>query len=316
MPSTKRPLRGSKSFWPRKRAKNIYPRVKTWPAVATAAPLGFGAYKAGMTHIMITDTNTNSKTKGQMISKPVTILDCPPLFVFGIRGHSLSDSVDVFVDKFNKNLSRKITLPKSPKTVLTKLDGKKFEKVTLICHTQPAFKKTPEVFEVALGGKPEEQLNYAKSVLGKEIKVSDVFKVGDYLDAIAVTRGKGFQGVIKRFGVRLQRRKNEQAHRKVGTHGQNEPGKIRIGVPQAGQLGFQTRTEFNKRILKISSGTDINPKSGFVNYGLVKGDYMLVQGSMPGVRKRLIKLRLPLRSFATKYPVDIKYISLESKQGD
>jgi len=265
----------------------------------------------------MTDTNTNSKTKGQLISKPVTILECPPLFVYGVRGYTPAGPVDILFDKPNKNLAIKIKLPKVPKKVdLEKLEGQKINRVNLICHTQPTFKKTPEVFEIALGGKPEEQLNFAKNVFGKEIKLSEVFKVGDYIDVCGVSIGKGFQGVVKRFGVRLQRRKNEQAHRKIGCHGQNNPGKIRISVPQAGQLGFQTRTEFNKRILKISTGSDINPKGGMIKYGLVKGDYMLLEGSVPGPTKRLVRFRTPMRSYATKYPVDIKYISLESKQGD
>ena len=317
MPQTKRPLRGSRAYWPKKRAKRIYPRIKNWPSVQTTIPLGFSGYKAGMTHIMITDTNTNSKTKGQIISKPVTILECPPLFVYGVRGYTPAGPVDVLFDKPNKNLSRKIKLPKTPKkSNLVKLEGNKFSRVNLICHTQPIFKKKPEVFEMAIGGTPEEQLNFAKNVFGKEIKISEVFKVGDYIDVSAVTIGKGFQGVVKRFGCRLQRRKNEQAHRKIGCHGTNNPGKIRIYVPQAGQLGFQTRTEYNKRILKIASGDDINPKGGLVNYGLIKGDYMLLEGSVPGPTKRLVRFRTPMRSYATKYPVDIKYISLESKQSD
>ncbi|MDD5416350.1 MAG: 50S ribosomal protein L3 [Candidatus Aenigmarchaeota archaeon] len=316
MPHIRRPLRGSRAFWPKKRAKRIYPKIQRWPVVQAAIPLGFSGYKAGMTHVMLVDTNTNSKTKGQLISRPVTVLECPPLFVYGIRGYSASNSTDVFFDKPSKNLSRKIKLPKTPKMSLEKIDGKKFDRINLVCNTQPVFKKTPEVFEVALGGTPEEQLNFAKNNLGKEIKLSDVFKEGDFVDAIAVTRGKGFQGTVKRFGTRIQGRKNEQAHRKIGNHGQDNPGKIRNSVPQAGQLGFQTRTEFNKKILKISSGSDINPKSGFVNYGLINGDYVLIEGSVPGPRKRLIRLRTALRPFKTKYPVDIKYISIESKQGD
>jgi len=315
MPSTKRPRRGSMAYWPRKRAKRIYPNVKTWQVSKTATPLGFAGYKVGMTHVALVETNTNAKTKGQLISKPVTVVECPPLFVMGIRAYQDSLSCDVYHDKPSKNLSRKIKLPKEPKMDLSKFDGKKFDNVKLVCHTQPVFKKKPEVFEMALGGKPEEQLEFAKSILGKEIKIADIFKEGDYIDVVGVTIGKGFQGAVKRFGIRIQGRKNEQAHRKPGCHGQNEPGKIRPETPQPGQMGFHTRTEFNKRIIKIASGTDINPKGGFVNYGNVKNDYILIQGSIPGPKKRLIRMRGAVRFHKTKYPVDIKYISVESKQG-
>ncbi len=316
MPKIKRPRRGSMGYWPRKRAKRIYPRVKTWPKSSEPGPLGFAGYKVGMTHVMLIDTNTNSKTKGQMISKPTTVLECPPLFVMGIRAYYDSTSADVFYDKPHKNLSRKIKVSKKPKTDLAKLEGKEFAYINIMCHTQPPFKKKPEMFEIALGGKVGEQLEFAKNNLGKEIKVADIFKEGDVIDVNAVTIGKGFQGSVKRFGVTIQTRKVEQAHRKTGAHGQKEPGKIRPEIPQPGQLGFQTRTEFNKKILKIGSGTDINPKGGFVNYGLVKNDYILVEGSIPGHRKRLIRFRDAIRYHKTKYPVDIKYISVESKQGD
>jgi large subunit ribosomal protein L3 len=94
--------------------------------------------------------------------------------------------------------------------------------------------------------------------------------------------------------------------------GQNEPGKVRWTVPQSGQLGFQTRTEFNKKILKILDG--LKMKGGFINYGNVSGKCALIEGSVPGSNKRLIRLRFSLRPKKV-YPVDVKYISMESKQG-
>ncbi|MBW2988370.1 50S ribosomal protein L3, partial [Candidatus Woesearchaeota archaeon] len=50
-----------------------------------------------------------------------------------------------------------------------------------------------------------------------------------------------------------------------------------------------TRTEKNKWIVKISN-EDINPKGGFKHYGLVKNDYILIKGSIPGPTKRLVRL--------------------------
>ncbi|MCK5630480.1 MAG: 50S ribosomal protein L3, partial [Nanoarchaeota archaeon] len=57
-------------------------------------------------------------------------------------------------------------------------------------------KKKPEMFEIAVGGNKEDQLNYAKSMLGKEINVADVFKGGQQLDIHAITKGKGVQGPV------------------------------------------------------------------------------------------------------------------------
>jgi len=47
----KRPKRGAKQVWPRKRAKREYPTVSTWSAHSDLKPLAFAGYKAGMTHI-------------------------------------------------------------------------------------------------------------------------------------------------------------------------------------------------------------------------------------------------------------------------
>jgi large subunit ribosomal protein L3 len=317
MPERKRPLRGSRGFYPKKRARRIYPKIKNWAKTKEVKPLGFAGYKAGMTHILIVDTNPQSKTKGQQITRSVTILDCPPLSVFGFRCYYNDSISDVFSEKFDKNLSRKMNLPKKPKSVENQLKEipKNISSVNLLCHTNPGFKKKPEIFEIALGGSIEEQLKYAKEVLEKEIKFSDVFKEGDIIDTISITKGKGFQGPVKRFGVRHHGRKAQQMRRHVGSLGTNEPGKVRSTVPQAGQLGFQTRTELNKRILKIGdSGKEITPKGGFVNYGNISGNYVVLEGSVPGSKKRLIRLRFAIRPKKT-YPIDIKYLSLESKQG-
>lgn len=320
MPYIKRPKRGSMGYYPRKRAKRIYPRINTWPSIQDVKPLGFVGYKAGMTHAILIDTSPNSKTRGQQISRPVTILECPPLSAFGFRIYSGNKtSFDVFSHTLSKNLSRKIKIPKKPHNLedqYKKLhEIKNISDVTLLCHTNPSFKKKPEIFEIALGGDLEKQLEHAKALIGKEIKISDVFKQGDFIDVSAVTKGKGIQGPVKRFGVRILGRKASQMHRHTGSLGQTEPGKIRYTVPMAGQTGFQTRTELNKRILKITDGKEVNVKGGFINYGMVSNDALIIEGSVPGPRKRMIRLRYPIRPPKSRNPVDIRHVSLESKQG-
>lgn len=311
MPQKRRPKRGSKGFWPRKRARRIYPRIKKWQKSDDTKPLGFAGFKAGMTHVAIIDTNPGSRTRGQEIVKPATIIECPPLTVFGLRYYSQNKTVsDILAEKFNKNLSRKIKIPK-------KRSEKKLENVShvsLLCHTNPNFKKKPEIFEIALGGPTDKQMEFAKGLLGREIKISDVFKEGDVIDTSAVSKGKGFQGPVKRFGIKVQTRKAEQSHRHSSPLGTKEPGKIRSTVPQAGQMGFQTRTELNKRILKITNGSEVNPKGGFINYGIVSGDCILLEGSVPGPKKRLIRMRFAIRPKKV-HPVDLKFISTKSKQG-
>ncbi|MFH7835264.1 MAG: 50S ribosomal protein L3 [Candidatus Aenigmatarchaeota archaeon] len=324
MPKVKRPLRGSRAFYPRKRAKRIYPRVKNIGKLNLneIKPLAFAAYKAGMTHVILKENNPNSQLKGKHIMKAVTILDAPPISVFGFRCYTTDENnrkisaIDIFSEKLNKNLARKLKI--KPETKLSekleKISKINIIDVTLLCHTNPSFKKKPEVFEIPINGEINKKLEYAKQILGKEINISDIFKEGEYVDVSAVTKGKGTEGPVKRFGIVVLGRKYQQMQRHVGSLGTTEPGKIRPTVPAAGQLGFQTRTEFNKRILKIQNGFEI--KGGFVNYGNVKNNAIILEGSVPGPAKRLIFLKYPVRLHKTKYPIEIIHISNSSNLGD
>jgi large subunit ribosomal protein L3 len=76
-------------------------------------------------------------------------------------------------------------------------------------------------------------------------------------------------------------------------------------VARQGQHGFHQRTEYNKRILVMSNTekdgqNSINPSGGFKHFGLIKGDYIVVRGSVPGVPKRLVKMRHPIRNVSKK----------------
>jgi large subunit ribosomal protein L3 len=322
MPKRKRPVRGSHGYWPRKRAKRIYPRIERWPRAVEARPLGFAGYKAGMSHAILIDTNPNSRTSGQPVARAVTILECPPLAIFGMRAYIRDDArllsaVDVLAEKLSKDLARRFKLPKRPKTQVQMAKLKKIRPVSvhLLCHAQPTFKKSPEIFELAIGGPVDKQLELAIKLLGKSIKVSEIFKPGDYVDAVAITRGKGSSGPVKRFGIKILGRKYQAMERHIGVHGPRVPGKRRSTIPQMGQLGFQSRTDLNKRIIKIGTGTDINPAGDFLRYGKVRSDYLVLEGSVPGPVKRLIRLRAALRPPRVRYPVELREISTSSKQG-
>ncbi|MBW2999343.1 50S ribosomal protein L3, partial [Candidatus Woesearchaeota archaeon] len=75
------PRSGSMQYWPRKRAKRAYARVRSWAAGKEPKLLGFAGYKAGMSHISFTDPRKSSTTKGMEITWPVTIIECPPVKV-------------------------------------------------------------------------------------------------------------------------------------------------------------------------------------------------------------------------------------------
>jgi large subunit ribosomal protein L3 len=320
MPEVKRPRRGSLAFYPRKRARRVYPSIKTYPKVEKPKILAFAGYKAGCLHVRAIDNRKGSPTFGQEISLPATILDCPPLKVIGIRAYEKNlRGMKVFTEAWSQNLPK--DLERKLKTKPSEQNLEKIEKnlnrlaeIRLIVCTQPRLsgigKKKPEVFEIGIGGeKVEEKYNFAKSLLGKEIKISDVFREGEIVDVIGVTKGKGTAGPVKRFGVKIQPRKAHQKRRHVGTLGQEEPGKVRYTVPMAGQLGFQRRTELNKRILKIGEGKEVTPKGGIERYGIIKSDYVLIEGSVPGSKKRLIMIRAAIRSGRYKFlPVEIKKV--------
>ncbi|MCD6478194.1 MAG: 50S ribosomal protein L3 [Candidatus Aenigmarchaeota archaeon] len=323
MPSTHKPRDGSLQFWPRKRARRIYPSIKHYPDVKEPKPLAFAGYKAGMTTVFITDNKKGSPTQGQTISQAVTVIEVPPLFVLGLRAYS-SDNLpitEVYAKEIPKKLKKYIKAPKGVKKSKTKnlKDVKNIGKVRLIVSTQPKNtglgKKTPEILEIEIGGSLEEQIENGEKLLGKEINIDDVFKEGDFVDVIAITKGKGFQGVVKRFGVKIRGRKDEEHHRQIGIMAPEGLARVPYTTPQAGQMGFQRRTEFNKQIYKIGEKPEeVNPDGGFVRYGEVKGKYILLKGSVPGPKKRMIILRTPIRSYKKGYPIDISHVSRLSQQ--
>lgn len=304
-------------YWPRKRAKRIYPRIN-WNGLVSekSQPLGFAGWKAGMTHITFTDNNSKSPTYGKVISKPVTILDSPSLFVCGIRFYKKTPNGYVSVgEKWTDKLPKdtKLRLGKTSKNI------KDADDVRLMAATQPAksgMKKTnSDIFELGIGGAVAQKREYAESVLGKEISVKDIFRPGEYIDVSAVTKGRGFTGPVKRFGIRIQRRTDKQMNRHVGSIGPTTPRKVDWRVPAAGQHGFHTRTEFSKRIVLIDDDPKkVTPSGGFLGYGLVPSNYILVEGSLPGHRKRLVIIRKAFRN-KNYEPIELKTISLESKQG-
>ncbi len=324
-----KPRAGSLAFWPRVRAKRIYPRIRTWPSTEKVKILGFAGYKAGMAHVTLIDNRKNSPTKGEEISVPITVIDCPPLRVIGVRVYEETpDGLKVFNELWDpkvsedKDLKRKIITGKydENKAKLIEENLEKVKKIRLIVRTQPRTsgirKKTPEVFEIEIGGKDKKEAwEFSKNLVGKEVRVKDVFKEGEFVDVIAVTKGKGTQGPVKRFGIKIQPRKAAGKRRHLGTLGSETPRRVLWTVPMAGQMGFQTRTEYNKRILKIGEdGKEITPKSGFTNYGIVKGDYVLIEGSVPGPKKRMIRLRSAIRPpEVSLLPTEIKSFSMKSE---
>ena len=337
------PKRGSLGFSPRKRASRLVPRVKSWPSVnlGKPVPLAFLGYKVGMTHVYIVDDIPESPTSGREIMVPVTVIETPPLYVLAVRlyGYDVNRGLYTLGEAWTSppaelELHRKIStlgslnleegLSKLEKLLPQAVD------VRLIVASQPKLtgglsKKKPDVLEVKVGGVDDiaKLYEYAVSKVGKVITVDEVFQVGQPVDVIAVTKGKGFQGVIKRWGVKELPKWHK--HRKGSRSGPGARGSAAGSwweIPQAGQMGFHRRTEYNKRILSIGSdGHLITPAGGFLHYGVVKSQYVVLAGSIPGSVRRPIVLRWPIRppSWYLRHGAlkpKIVYVSLESKQGN
>jgi large subunit ribosomal protein L3 len=286
-----------------------------------------------MTHAFIEDFRPTSTTSGKEVQIPVTIVETPPIKIVAIRvyestSYGLKTLTEVWNNKLDRDLARRLPIPKryDNKKALKKLEKleKDIEDVRVLASTQPALvtgvpKKKPELMELRVGGGTvKEKIEYARSIMGKELKITDFISEGDMVDVIAVTKGKGFQGSVKRWGVKLLTHKNSKHRRMTGTLGPWHPNNVMSEVPQAGQMGYHQRTEYNKRILKIGEkGDEITPDGGFLKYGIVRNNYIVIHGSIPGPAKRLISLREPIRRRGVKVEKspEITYISTESKQG-
>jgi len=327
------PKRGSLAYLPKGRAASSVGRIRFWPSVKTGpALLGFLGYKAGVTHVYMVEDRAGSPDLGKEVEKPATVIDTPPVIVCAVRAYTqdaygLKTLTEVWMKEPPKDIERLTTPPNNPnpENGFKKIE-ENLEKVAefrVLAATQPRMagvpKKKPELVEIkADGASVKEQFEYVKTLLGKTVSVTDMFKEGQYIDVIAVSKGKGIQGVIKRWGVKIRDRKSRKMKRGVATLGPWSPSRVLYTVPRAGQMGYHQRTEHNKRILKIgTNGADVTPKGGFLRYGPVKGTYMLLNGSVPGPAKRLIRVRVPARPprRVPEAPPKILEISLESPQG-
>ncbi len=312
------PRRGSIAFRPRARAKSLEARIRTWPQLAAEKNtlLGFAGFKAGGINILTIDDREKTPNFGKQLLNPATVIVTPPIRIIGIRGYRRDlyghhAIFDVYTKDLPKELSRKFDA-KSKDDAFSKAESLLVgasEIVAIVAvspHSIGLPQKVPFVFEIAVSGKDvRSQYDYVKSVLGREVRISDVFQVGQNIDVFGITRGKGVEGPITRFGVKRKQHKSRKSVRAVGTLGPISPAVVMYTVARQGQRGFHQRTEYNKRILIISS-TDkdgensINPAGGFKHFGLVRGEYIIVRGSVPGVPKRLVKMRHPIRSVARK----------------
>lgn len=337
------PRQGSMGFYPRKRARSNVPHVKAWADDTTGSPKlqGFAGYKAGMTHALVVDYRPTSVTSGQEVRMPVTVIETPPMTIAAVRfyentPYGLKTLTEVWSDKLEPRLGDRLPLSDTPgakaadnwklvdesQRSMTPVSG--LADVRVLAHTNPVEvtgpdHKIPELMEIRVGGGDmKARIEYARGLLGKTITVDQALKSGQMMDTLAITKGYGFESRVVRFHTKLLSHKNSKHRRMIGTQGAWHPNWVQSTVPNDGQRGYHQRTEYNKRILKLGTdGAEITPEGGFPHYGVVRTQYLLVHGSVPGPAKRLVRMRDAVRYTRgiDVQQADIRYVSTASKQG-
>lgn len=363
------PRHGSLGFLPKKRCKRGKGKIKSFPkdfenqSCHLTASVGF---KAGMTHVVRTMDKPGSKLHGKDVVEAVTVLETPPLQILGYIGYIKTPrglrtlktvwTAQNYPDEFRRNFYK--NWYKSKKKAFGNVEKKNnftnnfslFEKnnsdkqikrfcqvircivFSKIRYTGLKKKKAP-IMEIQVnGGNTEQKIKFLNEISGKEVLISDIFKNREMIDVIGITKGKGFQGVIKRWGVTKLPRKTHRGARKVACVGSWHPSRVSFTVPRAGQTGFHHRTQINLQIYKIGNKFDkknastefdltektITPLGGFPYYGIIKEDFLLLKGCVMGPKKRTLTLRKSLSSKTNKYAekkIQLKFIDTSSKWG-
>jgi len=280
---------GSLQFYPRVRAKKVVPGVNWAPLSKEGTGLlGFVGYKVGMISVWAKDETEASLTKGKRIAVPATVVECPTMKIYSVRFYKNGKVAKDVVVSNDKDLKKKVKLSKEVKTLSDEND---FDDVRVLMFTGVkgtcVDKSKPDMVEVGLSGAKDEKLNFIKERIGKEISVSEVFSDG-LVDVRGVTKGFGTQGPVKRFGIALKSHKSEKGQRRPGSLAPWHPSRVTFRAPQAGQTGYFNRITYNNLILEVgkTSEKDINKKGGFEHYGVIKNDYVILKGSIPGPQKR------------------------------
>ena len=311
------PRRGSLAYLPRSRAKSFEARIRAWPKVNSEEPklLVHAGFKAGCVQIVNIDDREKTPNYGKQLVSLGTVIVTPPILIVGIRGYSKDQNgkhaqFDLYADNLPKNISQLFKLKN--KEGLLEYSEKTFKTIkeiyaviVVIPRNAGLEQKKPYVFEVSVkGGDVKKQFTFVKDLLGKEVKIDQVFESGDTVDAAAITKGHGWQGPITRMGVKKKQHKSRKSVREVGSLGPISPQYVMYTVPRGGQHGLHQRIEYDKKIMVMDNTEnikyEINPKGGFKHFGNVNGDFIIVRGSVPGTYKRLIKLRTQIRNVPKK----------------
>ena len=254
------------AYSPRGRAKSMEARIRGWPELNSDEPrlLAHAGFKAGCVQLVSIDDRDHVPNHGKQVVELGTVIVTPPLVVIGIRGYIKNTNgkharFDVFTKDAPKNIEKLIKIKAEDNDLeeAEKLLGKIKELYAIVAITPRLVgleQKAPYIFEIGVkGGDIEKQFSFVKELLGKEVKIDQVFENGTYVDTAAITKGKGWQGVIYRWGAKRKQHKSRKTVREIGSLGPISPQNVMYTVPRAGQTGFHQRIEYNKRIMVMSN---------------------------------------------------------------
>ncbi len=266
-------------------------------------------FKAGCLQVVSIDDRDKTPNAGKQLVSMGTVIATPPATVVGMRGYSKDNNgyhaqFDLYADELPKKITRRITLKTGEDAAKKAQDLTGIRRICSILAVIPQdaglSQKKPYIFEAPIdGGDIAAQAQFVADLLGKTISIGDVFKTGAAVDVAAITKGKGWQGVIKRYGAKRKQHKSRKTVRELGSLGPISPQYVMYTVPRAGQMGFHQRVEYNKRIMIMGDANDgatVNPPGGFKHFGQVKGEYIILMGSVPGTYRRLVKMRAQIRN--------------------
>jgi len=367
------PRHGSLAFLPRKRAKHHRGHIRSFPpddkAVKDCHLTAFIGYKAGMTHVLREVTKPGSKLHKREAVDAVTILECPPMVVVGLVGYvetpkGLRTLTTVWAEHLSDEVKRRFyknwyrAKGKAFDRYATKYQNNeagadiknelgRMEKhcsvIRVLAHTQMSKVKLPQkkahLMEIQVnGGSTKDKIAFGKALFEKHVPLDTIFSQNDMVDVIGVTKGRGFEGVVTRWGVSRLARKTHRGLRKVACIGSWHPSRVAWTVPRAGQNGYHHRTEINKKVYRIGKAAktadgkmnpnaqteadlttkSITPMGGFPHYGEVNEDYIMLRGSVTGPKKRVITIRKSMYKATNRVAleeIDLKFIDTSSKMG-
>jgi len=365
-----KPRSGNLGFLPRKRTKHHAGKIKSFPKDDKSKKPHFTAfmsYKAGMTHIVRDVDRPGSKLHKKEVAEAVSVVEAPPMRVVGFvgyvetprglraltsvwAGHISQECKRRFYKSWYKSKQKAFTKyqkrweeasKESQTPMQTEIDrAKKYcQVIRAICHTQISKvkigQKKAHIKEIQInGGSTSDKVDFVTGLFEQEVKVADVFSQDEMIDVIGVSKGKGFEGVVTRWGVTRLARKSHRGLRKVACIGSWHPARVQFQVPRSGQLGYGHRTEINKKIYRIGKNAKedpasamtendltekgITPMGGFSHFGEVNEDWVMIKGGIVGTRKRIITLRkslLPQVSRRANEKIELKFIDTASKMG-